>query len=119
MPKIEFAEGTAAAAELPDSTASDYCKERKKLLSLDNPSKWLKQKIKAEEEPVKQWKKGFSSTNKNILSFHIAAVEKSVKIDASDPFGGKYMDDLKNGISGSIKYEKHLFPSTFIIQVIS
>uniref|UniRef100_A0A914QF85 Uncharacterized protein n=1 Tax=Panagrolaimus davidi TaxID=227884 RepID=A0A914QF85_9BILA len=117
----ENCEGTAAASELPDSTAFDYCKERKKLLSLDNPSKWLKQEVKAEEEPVKQWKKGFSSsaTNKNILSFHIAAFENSVKIDASGSFSGKNIKDLKNGISQSIKYEKHLFPSTFIIQVIS
>uniref|UniRef100_A0AC35FPB7 CCR4-NOT transcription complex subunit 1 n=1 Tax=Panagrolaimus sp. PS1159 TaxID=55785 RepID=A0AC35FPB7_9BILA len=99
-----------------DSTISDYCKERKKLLSVDKPSIWLKKiNNNAVEERAKQWKKNGSSTitNKSTLAL---PYEKSVEAAASDSFGGKNKEDLKNDISGSIIDEKKLFTLPFICQ---
>uniref|UniRef100_A0AC35EXU0 RING-type domain-containing protein n=1 Tax=Panagrolaimus sp. PS1159 TaxID=55785 RepID=A0AC35EXU0_9BILA len=93
---------------------SDYCKERKKLFSLDKCSEHLKLNNKAEEE--KQWKKEFSSstTNKSTFSLHISVYDKSAA--AVDPFGEKNKENLKNGFFGLLRNEKQLFPSKFILQ---
>uniref|UniRef100_A0AC35F0R2 BRO1 domain-containing protein n=1 Tax=Panagrolaimus sp. PS1159 TaxID=55785 RepID=A0AC35F0R2_9BILA len=100
-------EGTSATAELPDSKASDYCKERKNLLSFDKSLEWLELNNNAENKLEKQWKNDISSstTNKSTLSFHIAVCDKSIEDAAVDPYAG---------ISELIKNE--LFPSTIIIQ---
>uniref|UniRef100_A0AC35EVJ8 Alkylated DNA repair protein alkB homolog 8 n=1 Tax=Panagrolaimus sp. PS1159 TaxID=55785 RepID=A0AC35EVJ8_9BILA len=108
-----FVEGIAAKTKLSDPKLFDYCKERKKLLSLEKLNK------NATKGFGKRWKKDYSSstTNKSTLSFHITVYEKLVEAAAaSDPFGGKYKENLKNGISGSIRNGKHLFTSSFIIK---
>uniref|UniRef100_A0AC35GBG1 Vitellogenin n=1 Tax=Panagrolaimus sp. PS1159 TaxID=55785 RepID=A0AC35GBG1_9BILA len=106
-------------AKLPNSDAFDVCKERKKLASLDKYSEWIKLDNKVtEEKPKKQWKKerSFSTTIKSTLSLYISTNERSVEAFASDSFGSKNKEDLKNGISQSIKNDKQLVTSSFIIQ---
>uniref|UniRef100_A0A914QD63 Uncharacterized protein n=1 Tax=Panagrolaimus davidi TaxID=227884 RepID=A0A914QD63_9BILA len=112
---VLFTEGNAAASKLPDSTVSDSNKEGKKFLTLDKPSGWFKLDNNVEEEPEKQWKKnGSSSTvNNSTLYLHIAAYERSVEVAASDSFGGKKKEDLKNGVSRSILASKFVIQNPF------
>uniref|UniRef100_A0AC35FFW9 Uncharacterized protein n=1 Tax=Panagrolaimus sp. PS1159 TaxID=55785 RepID=A0AC35FFW9_9BILA len=109
--------GTAATTELTDFEVSEKCKERKKLLSLEKPSKWLKLNNNAEEKFDKRWKKdgNFLNTNESTLSLHIAAYEKSVEDVASDIFNGKNKEGLKHGTPRPIKNVKHIVTSTFVI----
>uniref|UniRef100_A0AC35GBQ6 Uncharacterized protein n=1 Tax=Panagrolaimus sp. PS1159 TaxID=55785 RepID=A0AC35GBQ6_9BILA len=93
-----------------DSEVFDCCKERKNLSLLDKSLEWLKLNNNDEEKTVKQWKKECSFSNKRTLSLHITAYKKLVEVDASDSFGGK------TDISESIKNEKQLLTSKFIIQ---
>uniref|UniRef100_A0A914PPQ2 Uncharacterized protein n=1 Tax=Panagrolaimus davidi TaxID=227884 RepID=A0A914PPQ2_9BILA len=108
--------GTAATIELPDSKLSEKCKERKKLLSLEKPSKWLKLNNNAEGKFDKPWKKDGNSlnTNESTLSLHIAAYEKSFEDVASDTLNGKNKEDIKHGTPRPIKKVKQT--STFVIQ---
>uniref|UniRef100_A0AC35GMZ9 Uncharacterized protein n=1 Tax=Panagrolaimus sp. PS1159 TaxID=55785 RepID=A0AC35GMZ9_9BILA len=100
-----------------DSKVPDYCKERTRLFSLKKPCEWLNLKNNAESESDKQWKKYCNSTttqNKSTLSLYIAAYEKFGEVVASDQFSGKNNESLK--ISGSIRNEKEISASKFIVQ---
>uniref|UniRef100_A0A914R4B0 C2H2-type domain-containing protein n=1 Tax=Panagrolaimus davidi TaxID=227884 RepID=A0A914R4B0_9BILA len=61
--------------------------------------------------PVQSCSKSYNDKNCDIAAF-----DKLVEAAAHDSFGGKNIEDLKNGISGLLGNEKQLFPSTFIIQ---
>uniref|UniRef100_A0A914Q067 Uncharacterized protein n=1 Tax=Panagrolaimus davidi TaxID=227884 RepID=A0A914Q067_9BILA len=57
----------------------------------------------------------FPIIDNNIFT-DIAAYERSIEVSSLDLFSGTKKEDLKNGISGSIRNGKHLLTSTFIIQ---
>uniref|UniRef100_A0AC35GSD9 Uncharacterized protein n=1 Tax=Panagrolaimus sp. PS1159 TaxID=55785 RepID=A0AC35GSD9_9BILA len=94
------------------SEVSDNCKKETYSLSLHKSSKWLELKKNAEKESKNHWKKYGNTTKKSTLSIHIATYEKSVEAAESDP----KKENLKNSISKTMKNEKQILTSPFIVQ---